>query len=574
MDEIVENLITPRVQGCTILIIDDKPANLGLISDYLQEYGFKILVDQDGESGLETARYSQPDLILLDIKMPGLDGFETCRRLKADERLQDIPVIFMTALTSTEDKVRGFKAGAVDYVTKPLQPEEILARVVTHLSHQILTRKVQEANTALQLAHDELELRVASRTVDLAEANERLQQEITDRKEAEAKVRELNEVLAQRITARTQELSALYGVAAVASQSLDMKATLEQLLERVLMAVGCNLGAIHLLDDDRQMLNLAVQHGLSLDSITEIKRIPRGKGFVGQVINQGTPLLISNLAQESPLELTDIDGHLRICAGLPMRASGEMMGVLSVFGKITQADPSPEEMALLTTIADLAGVVVESARLRQRAKQAAVLEERERLARELHDSVTQSLYSLTLLAEWGSDLLQAKELEAAHRRIVEIGKTAQQALKEMRLLVYQLRSAVLEEDGLVGALQRRLDAVERRAGVEVSLQADVAIKLPTVVEECLYRIAAEALNNALKHAEATLVTITIAADEGQLTLTVMDNGAGFAPEAVLRKGGLGLTSMKDRAGQLGGVLTIEAAPGQGTTVRVTLEVSP
>ena len=106
------------------------------------------------------------------------------------------------------------------------------------------------------------------------------------------------------------------------------------------------------------------------------------------------------------------------------------------------------------------------------------------------------------------------------------------------------------------------------------MHADAVLKLPAAVEEGLYRIAAEALNNALKHADATLVTITIAIDEGQLALTVMDNGAGFAPDAVERKGGLGLTSMQDRAGQLGGVLTIESAPGQGTTVRVTLEVSP
>ncbi len=136
-------------QNCTILIIDDTLANLGVLAGYLEDCGFEIMVAQDGESGLEKAHYTQPDLILLDVLMPGIDGFETCRRLKASEITKDIPVIFMTSLTRTEDKLKGFDVGAVDYVTKPLQQQEVFARVTTHLRIRDLTQNLQQANEEL-----------------------------------------------------------------------------------------------------------------------------------------------------------------------------------------------------------------------------------------------------------------------------------------------------------------------------------------------------------------------------------------------------------------------------------------
>lgn len=134
----------------TILVVDDTPTNLEILFDLLTNYGFKILVAEDGESALQKAAYASPDLILLDILMPGIDGFETCSRLKANESTRDIPVIFMTALSETADKVRGLQVGAVDYVTKPLQHEEVLARVQTHLRLRSLTKQLQAQNVQLE----------------------------------------------------------------------------------------------------------------------------------------------------------------------------------------------------------------------------------------------------------------------------------------------------------------------------------------------------------------------------------------------------------------------------------------
>ncbi|MDM8554623.1 response regulator [Desulfococcaceae bacterium HSG7] len=141
----------------TILIIDDNPTNLGLLFNYLETKGFKVLVDTDGESALKAVNKVKPDIILLDILMPGADGFEICRRLKANFKTCSIPVVFMTALTDSSDEVKGLELGAVDYITKPLQVEKVLARVTTHLTIRSLQKQLQEKNDKLEERNDQLQ---------------------------------------------------------------------------------------------------------------------------------------------------------------------------------------------------------------------------------------------------------------------------------------------------------------------------------------------------------------------------------------------------------------------------------
>ena len=140
------------IDGRSILIVDDTPANLAVAVDYLEDNKFQVLVARDGEEGIERARLVHPDLILLDVMMPGIDGFETCRRLKMNESTRDIPVIFMTALADASDKVEAFSAGAVDYVNKPFQLVELLARIKTHLTLRASQQQLVTQNTQLQVA--------------------------------------------------------------------------------------------------------------------------------------------------------------------------------------------------------------------------------------------------------------------------------------------------------------------------------------------------------------------------------------------------------------------------------------
>ncbi|MES2352932.1 MAG: EAL domain-containing protein [Pseudomonadota bacterium] len=177
----------------TILIVDDTAANLVVLTTYLDSCGFSVIIAQDGQEGIARAQFAQPDLILLDVMLPGIDGFEVCRRLKTNADTKNIPIIFMTALSDTSDKVTGFSVGGADYITKPFQIAEVLARVNTHLALHAMQQQ-------LQCAQNELEERVARRTDELARANAALEAENIERrvvqeklKDQEARIRRLIE---------------------------------------------------------------------------------------------------------------------------------------------------------------------------------------------------------------------------------------------------------------------------------------------------------------------------------------------------------------------------------------------
>jgi len=206
----------------------------------------------------------------------------------------------------------------------------------------------------------------------------------------------------------------------------------------------------------------------------------------------------------------------------------------------------------------------------QRAK-AAVVEERNRLARDLHDSVTQSIYSLTLLSEAGQRMAEARDLEQVTINQSRIGDISQQALQEMRLLVYELRPLALETEGLVGALEHRLEVVEKRAGIDARLIVEGEPELTADLEEELYRIAQEALNNALKHAQASTIVVVIRDHTESVSLQVQDDGRGFEPETAQASGGLGLTTMVERAEMINGRLTIRSTLNEGTIVKVEVD---
>lgn len=137
-------------QTATVLIVDDNSANLGVLSETLDQAGLEVWAAQSGKIALERVNYALPDLILLDVMMPEINGFETCRQLKANSKTKNIPVIFMTALSDTANKVEGFQLGAVDYITKPFQQEEVLARVQLHLKLADLSKKLEEKNIQLE----------------------------------------------------------------------------------------------------------------------------------------------------------------------------------------------------------------------------------------------------------------------------------------------------------------------------------------------------------------------------------------------------------------------------------------
>ncbi|MGD2177712.1 MAG: GAF domain-containing protein [Anaerolineae bacterium] len=379
--------------------------------------------------------------------------------------------------------------------------------------------------------------------------------------------------LRRRVRTCRRELLALRDVMGAASESLELEEVLGRLLDRVVTLMKSEVGAIHLLDDQRTTLRLATSRGISASVLPEIDSVEVGTDLASRPVDWGEPSAVPDIAEslQRHLAVLSLDEAATTVVA-PVRSRGNSLGVLSIVGQPGRVFDDGD-VAVLASIADQIGVAVENARLYQQAEQLAIVRERGRLARELHDSVTQSLYSLTLLAEASERLIGAGDWRRVREYVGRLGEIAQQALKEMRLLVYQLRPLVLKRDGLVGALQHRLDAVEKRAGVDARLLVSGTVELPASAEEELYRIAQEALNNALKHGAPTSVTVRICADKDGAVLEVVDDGCGFDLGSIDMEVGMGLASMRERTERLGGALDVESVPGEGTSVRVTLEVA-
>jgi signal transduction histidine kinase len=258
--------------------------------------------------------------------------------------------------------------------------------------------------------------------------------------------------------------------------------------------------------------------------------------------------------------------------GVPMLVSGQVTGILSVQNLERENAFDESDVRLLQTFAASMSIALENARLYEQARQLAILEERQRLARELHDSVTQSLYGINLYAEAATGQLANGQADQAQQYLTDIQNTAQESLAEMRLLIYELRTPVLQKEGLVAALQNRLYSVENRAGLKSGIKSNLEERLPPNIEEGLYRIAHEALNNVLKHARARNVQISLLRDQKNITMEISDDGIGFEPAAASREGCLGLISMQQRALVHGWHFAVDSCPGKGT--RILVEVEP
>jgi len=225
----------------SILIVDDTPVNLAVLVDYLTDYGFNIRIARTGETALQRVHYDAPDIILLDVLMPGIDGFETCRLLKADAATAEIPVIFMTSLASAEDKIRGFEVGAVDYVTKPLQQAEVLARITTHLQQHKMTQQLRSEQRLLLASSKAERERLFAAVRQQRSQLRALTGKLTDVQERERRqlARELHDEMGQALTAIRMNLAAVEkGLPPTATAHLRERLTeaaslTEQTLEQV-----------------------------------------------------------------------------------------------------------------------------------------------------------------------------------------------------------------------------------------------------------------------------------------------------------------------------------------------------
>jgi PAS domain S-box-containing protein len=421
-----------------------------------------------------------------------------------------------------------------------------------------------------------IEVEVSRYTLSLTgrRAHLLLVNDVTERKRIEAERAQQYQLLEQRVRARTREIErrrqvaeSLRDVLAILNSHRSLEEILASIVERAGRQLRTDAGAVCGLDGDQP----SIQARQGLDGYEHFVSTAWFQALADRAARTRQPAMVSDVNAPGNEPHAPPLGFRAVLV-VPLIVNQQTQGCLALFS-LEPRDFYEEDIGLAITFGDHIALALENARLREAAGRMAVLEERERLSRELHDSVTQSLYSLTLFAETGRRYASAGDLDRARDHLALLGDTAQQTLKEMRLMVHELRPSALEFDGLVGALRRRLDAVEERAGVMTRLLAPSILELPPMLEDGLFLVAQEALNNALRHAKASAVTVRIELDVQTITLEVEDDGCGCDLETARQSGGIGLLAMRERAEKFGAHLEVYSTLGVGTRVRLRAPTS-
>jgi signal transduction histidine kinase len=360
-------------------------------------------------------------------------------------------------------------------------------------------------------------------------------------------------------------------VLAVASQ-LSVEEVLQRLVDSARELAGAKYAALGIPDGEGGFRRFLVA-GMSDELIAQLGPLPRTHGMLGAMLESSGAYLTDDIHQHPRFRGWWPRAHpdMRSFLGVPIVAT-EADGVIGAFYLTEKHDGAmftATDRELIELLAAHAAIAITNARLYEQSRELSVLAERNRLALELHDVVSQKLFSVMLTAEAASTQLERDDPDAARAQIDRVRALAREALDELRSLIFGLRPPELERDGLEGALRKEIEMLERVHGIGIELHVEGEITEAGARCQTVLRIAHEAIHNALQHARADRVDVTLAQANGGLVVAVTDNGVGFEPtHAELRARHLGLTSMEERAREIGGRLEIRSAPGSGTTVRL------
>jgi signal transduction histidine kinase len=378
----------------------------------------------------------------------------------------------------------------------------------------------------------------------------------------------------EEIVQRNRELAALNAAGEVLSGSLRIDEVLPRALDTILDAIGVEAGEIFLWEEDSGEMVLRVHRGLFPEAFREILRFKLGEGFPGRVAATGEAIVVHDLASDPRFLRAEIVGKgFRSLASVPLKAKDKVLGVLNV-AAFDPRRPTHEDMRLLTAVGHQLGMAIENFRLSGQLQVMAVVEERQRIAREMHDSLAQSLGYLHLRLAEAQRRLVFGRTAPAEAELAELKGVAREAYEEVRQAIFGLRTMVSRGLGLIPTLTEYLHDWSRQTGIAVDLKIseDEVLRLSPGVEVQLIRIIQEALANVRKHAAAGQVHVSLEPDDMCARMTVQDNGSGFDPAKLVpeSRGSFGLETMRERAEGVGGTFAVTSTPGRGTRVEVRL----
>jgi nitrate/nitrite-specific signal transduction histidine kinase len=367
--------------------------------------------------------------------------------------------------------------------------------------------------------------------------------------------------LEKKVADRTRELAILNSIISVANQSLEIPEILEDALNKTVEQMGFDAGAAFRFEMDPSSILLVSHWGLepalAMDLANRYAVIPQGNA-----VELPSTVTIYEI-EDTPGQLEQSD--IRLLVSVPLSTKGRTLG-LFLLGRRAPRQLSSEELSLLSSIGQQVGVAMENARLYEQAEQTAITSERNRLARELHDAVTQTLFSANLIADVIPRIWK-RNPEEGLKDLEELRQLTRGALAEMRTLLLEMRPESLERSDLKSLLTQLAEAFIGRVRVPVSLVIQGDCELTHEVKIVFYRVAQEALNNIAKHSGARQVELQLACQPGQLNLRIQDDGLGFEPDSITPDH-MGIAIMRERASSIGASLKIESQVGRGTTVEL------
>jgi two-component system sensor histidine kinase DevS len=386
-------------------------------------------------------------------------------------------------------------------------------------------------------------------------ANARLYQRIEERE--------------SELAERNRELEVVNSLTTAVSSAIELESLLQSLLDRVLPLFNAKAGEVFLRAEDENAYVLAVHRGMAERAFWEVTRFRTGEGFIGHVAATGKAVWTTNLAEAKEprfLRRSILEAGFGTLISVPLKARGQVVGVMSL-AFLGQRPMRVEEIGLLEALGAALGVAVENARLYRQARRVAVLEERERIAMELHDGIIQSIYAI------GLSLDSVKLLEAADRgqgavRLDEAIEGLNGVIRDIRAYILDLQPSRVSLDDFEAALRRLMNEFRANTMVDTELLAEpkLAEEMSEPIRSAMFHISQEALANIAKHAQATRVWISLRRDDGEVVLQIIDNGRGFPAEETPTLLGHGLSNMVDRSHRVGASVDVASSPGEGTTV--------
>jgi signal transduction histidine kinase len=361
-------------------------------------------------------------------------------------------------------------------------------------------------------------------------------------------------------------LHAVSSAVLAVTRHLSVHEVLQVIVRAAAQLLDVRYAALGVPDEEGSFAEFVVE-GVSDEEWERIGPLPRQHGMLAAMLDGDTPKRLADIRKEPEFEGWPV-AHpvLKDFLGVPIRDGEDVIGIIFLANKRRPGGFGQDDEDVLTLFAAHAAIAITNARLYEHNRELTVVAERNRLARELHDAVAQKLFSLRLTARTASALAERDPVRTV-KELEQVERLAAEALAELRAVIFELRPADLA-DGLVASLRKHVEVLDRAYETAVRISADEAVVLPEEHEAVAFRITQEALYNALRHAGARTVEVRLGTEHERAVLEVSDDGAGFDTSDSEPQGGLGLASMRDRACSIGGALTIDAAPGRGTTVRL------